>query len=298
MRRLKKYLGLLAIAELLALPVPTSAQGKPTSKGGSPAVELFAQFRDAKGAQAGSGFLDKIHSDGKGPYYSDPADGYPNHVLLSEGTGSLVIQIQPSRLVDRQVIFEFDQPTRSVDYKHLTCSYRPAGPENAGLTAPASLRRHANPKRTDSVLTYISTTYEFHRQWVAGANHDKKFSWVSTGHPLNLATMPVGPEAQAFVGMDVLYRIAGDVSGYLLTFNNTGAREMSRTGIVQITHPDNRTWVLKPLPVSVGDAPFTMLALNEARRFGVVYGASRQERGWCDMGDWKMPFELTLTRRY
>lgn len=294
----KKYLGVLAIVELCALAVPTYAQEQVKSKSNSPIVELFAQFRDAKSAQP-AGFLDKIHSDGKGSYYSDPAGGHPNYVLLSQGTGRLVMQIQPSKLLNRRVVFEFDQATRGVDFEHLVChSYHPTGPENVGFTAPIYLKDSANPSPGDKVFTDIVTTYEFRLQPVTRDNGGTQFVWVSTGHLLNLAMMPAGPEGRAHVGLVILYLTVGHRGGYFLYFNNSDTQEMSRTGIVEVTHPDDQTWILKPLPVGQADAPITMLAANEARRRVVVYGAAPQERGWCDMGDWMMPFELTLTRRY
>jgi hypothetical protein len=294
------FVTLAILFEVCPLAVLTYAQEEQKSKSHSPVVELFAQFRDAKGAQPGAGFLDKIHSDGKGAYYSDPGNVHPNKVLLSESTGRLIMEIRPSESVDRQVVFEFDQPTRYVDLDHLLCrSYHPKGPQNVGFTAPMYLKDHpANPSPTDRVFTHIMTTYELRLQPETDANGDTQFRWVSTGHLLNLATMPAGPESRAHVGLVVLYLTVGHVGGYFLNFNNNDTGEMSRTGIVEVTHPGDRTWVLKPLPVGQADAPITMLAANEVRRRVVVYSAAPQERGWCDMGDWMMPFELTLTRRY
>jgi len=295
----KKYLGVLAIVELCALAVPTYAQEELEPKSNSPVVELFARFRDAKGAQAGAGFLDKIHSDGKGAYYSDPAGEHPNYVLLSKGTGRLIMLIRPSELVNRQVAFEFDQPTRSVDFEHLAChSYHTRGPESVGFRPPVYLRDPANPSPTDKVFTQIVTTYEFRLQTVTGENGEAQLRWVSTEHLLNLATMPAGPQSRAHVGLVVMYLTFGHRGGYFLNFNNTDTQGKSPTGIAEITHPDGQTWVLKPLPLGRADAPITMLAANDARRRVVVYAATLQERGWCDMGDWNMPFELTLTRRY
>jgi hypothetical protein len=102
------------------------------------------------------------------------------------------------------------------------------------------LKDSVNPNGSDRIFTHIVTTYEFRLQPVKGAKGDTQFRWVSTGHLLNLATMPAGPERRAHVGLVVLYLTVGHVGGYFLNFNNIHTQEMSRSGIVEVTHPITR----------------------------------------------------------
>ncbi len=300
MLEIKWFRIIAALMGLLAFPAVAGAQGVAKSGRQASAVELYARFRDAKAGSRGSAFLDKIRSDGKGVYFSDPAGGHPNYVLLSKGSGRLILQIQPSRLVARQVVFEFDRPTRTVDYEHLAChSYHPAGPQDVGFAPPTDLADHENPNGSDKVFTRISTTNEFRGEQVRDANGETQLRWVSTGRVLNLATMTAGPDARAYVGLSVWYWIRGHRGVYYLSLNNNSdAREISGAGIAEVTHPDDRTWVLKPLTLADPDTTSATPTANEFRRRIVVNGDTPHERGWCNLGDWEMPFELTLTRRY
>lgn len=299
MRENKRLATIAALIGLLGFAAVGAAQRQNTARKAH-AVELYAQFRDARMGLGGSAYKDRIHSDGKGPYYSDPAGGSPNYVLLSEDTGSLVLQIQPSELVTRQVVLEFDEPTRIVDYERLTCQpFHPLGSPNPEFAPPAYLATHASPNGRDRIFTRISTNYEYRMQTVTGANGDKPPGWVSTGRFLNLAAMTAGPGAKAYAGLSVWYWIQGYHGVYYLNLKNNGdPGVIAATGIAEVTHPDDRTWVLKPLSLTNSVTPGSTPANDEFRRRVVFYGQNPHAPGWCDMGDWNMPFELTLTRRY
>ena len=68
-------------------------------------------------------------------------------------------------------------------------------------------------------------------------------------------------------------------------------------GVVKVTHPSAGVWVIEPQ--SPNDAaPLRSLGPNEA---GFKIGAPEERRvhpgGNCDLGDWVMPFQLTLYTR-
>ena len=68
-------------------------------------------------------------------------------------------------------------------------------------------------------------------------------------------------------------------------------------GVAKVTHPSADVWVVEPQSPDDG-IPLRSLGPNEAG-FKVAVPEVKRVRsgGNCDLGDWVMPFKLTLSRQ-
>jgi len=249
-------------------------------------IELSANFR--------SDSNDGIYSDNSAvPYTSNRiTSGYPNDVILRE-PGTLYMRIQKNR----RVYFRFDAVSRFPSTYDpgstlVTChEYSVDGISGNGFTenAPAFLTNGTVTQTND--LTIITTG--------ASVRYDTASGWVEDATLPTIATMAAGG-APLHVWMSVRFDTIDDDESFHVHHNYGLWTGLSpRTGIAQVTHPNADTWVLVPLPDGDLAHPLRALGWNDAS-LTMAVGTHRKDGhlgGYCDLGYWVMPFELTLKRR-
>jgi hypothetical protein len=265
---------------LVVLVVPPGPMLAQKGKAASPQAEteLEAQFRDSQG--------DKIYSDGGGPYYTvrEPDRTYSSVVMLNSD-GRLNMRV----VKNRRVFLNFDTPIRRVwpsTNGQLTC--HDYGGETVFYVDPPSFL--AGVPENDSI--YISTF---------GKITDNGSQWVyDPSVPFDFRTMAVHPTESALVRIQINFYTAADAGmfGVMPSYQLWSADVPLAGGVANVTHPSADAWVIESrFPDNAAVPPF-LLGPNEA---GFKITAPEVKRvhpgGNCDLGDWVMPFGLTLTKR-
>lgn len=245
-------------------------------------TELYADFRDAYG--------DKIHSNGAGSLYSnDDTSGYPNNVIFSEG-GSLYMRIQQTQ----RVFFDFTDPIRDWKDPDWGVKCRAWSPTGTGTEfslpgpPPAFLLGDGRP---DNYLTIIQTGGGYTLKDDGDWSYDREYVDLRT-----IATV-------AYVVMSIRFDIP-DESIFMFFGSHIWTPDYAKpengwTGIVQITRENDATWLIEPLPVEHRIAIERGLEADQTSLFmlGSTGKGNKGLSGNCDLGDWRMPFALTLTLR-
>ena len=252
-------------------------------------IELSASFRGASD--------DGVYSDNPSvPYVSNgDTPGYPNNVLLRE-PGTLYMRIQKNR----RVYFNFNVPSISPpitstyvpNNTDVTChEYAVDGVSGKIFTEPAPVFLTNGTVTLDNDLTIITTS--------ASVRYDAASGWVEDATLPTMAKMAV-TGTPLYVWLSFRFDTIVDDESFHIHHNYELWTGLSpRTGIAKVTHPDVNTWVLVPLPDDDPDHPLRALGRNDAS-LTMAVGTHRKDGhsgGYCDLGYWNMPFELTLTRR-
>ena len=255
------------LAILVALNGVVLAQkGKTTSY----YAELSATFDDASGM---------IHSDGAGAYTSNSiSPGYPNNIIF-KSDGSLYMRIQKNR----RLIIDFDSRTpgtpEPIVNGAVTCrEFAPAGTDPTYFTAePPDLVLPGVPPND---LTGVATAGSW-SQPDGGVYNTAKF---------NFALMTQGQSA--YVSLSFYFTTSpAEEAFYLMPGLNWWDPSGLHAGIVKVTYlgqnvdTGKRSWEV--VPVS-GQASLY---------FPISYVRKVHGSGTCYMGDWEMPFRVTLADR-
>lgn len=276
---LKTLMGPAALVlALLLIPAAMSAQ-----KGKIPrTTELVADFRDAVG--------DKIHSNGTDPFYSnDDTPGYPNNVYLSE-SGTLAMRIQQTQ----RVFFDFDSPIRYPVDESGRVMCRAYSPDGTGTifysTPPAFVLDGGRP---DNPFTQITTG--------GGYVEDGNGDWSFSSTYVNLKALAVGEIA--YVLLSIRFDIP-DESFFMHFGSRIWVLDYAKpvngwAGIVRVTRTSGLSWYIDPLPIDHPIAAARGLEADQTALFmqGSTGKGARGLSGNCDLGDWQLPFGLTLTVR-
>ena len=229
---------------------------------------------------------DKIRSDGGGAYYT---------VLDSDGTYSSVVELDRDgrlnmRVVrNRRVFFEFDTPVRPAPLNasgQLTCH------EWTGGVFYADPPSFLPPGVPDNDSFYLSTFGEITYNGT---------EWVyDPVPPFDFRTMKVDATARSLVRVQFNFYTVEDAGlfGVMPNYKLWTSDAKLAGGVVQVRHPSANVWVVEPQSPDDPDAPLRSLGPNEA---GFKVGAPAEKRvhegGNCDLGDWVMPFQLTLYKQ-
>jgi hypothetical protein len=236
---------------------------------------LTALFRDDGG--------DKILSDGGGVYYSIPDRYHPNRVELGSD-GRLHVEVQGNR----RVVLVFDTAARPAPIDPevgLTCREYVADGGWFHMAPPPFLAGVPNNDFTD-IETFGEITYNG-TAWV----------YDPTGPKFNFTTMKVGTAA-SLVRVQINFGIVESPELFGIMPNYRQWTGEPAGGIVKVTHPSANVWIVEPQSPDDPVVPLRSLGPDESG-FKVTAPAVRREHdgGTCDLGDWKMPFRLTLTKR-
>jgi hypothetical protein len=237
---------------------------------------LRGEFRDASG--------DKIQSDTGAPYYTvqDPDRTYASVVQL-DSDGRLDFRV----LRHRRVLFNFDdfvRPAPVNEKGELTC-HEWTG--DVFYADPPSFT--AGVPNIDSF--YLSTFGEIRYDGTA---------WVyDPDPPFDFRTMAVDTNASSLIRVQINFYTAEDAGmfGVMPNYRLWSAETSLAGGVLKVTHPSADTWVVEPQALDNG-IPLRSLGPNEAG-FKVAVPEIRRVRsgGNCDLGDWVMPFHLTLVKQ-
>lgn len=275
----RAVLGVVLVSFLLQ-PSPMLAQkSKP--------IELTAQFRDSWDGNTQK-YSDKIHSDGGGVYYTvrDPDRVYASVVQL-DADGRLKIEVRRHR----KVIFEFDTPVRPAPLNaggQLTC--HDYGGDTVFHVDPPSFLTGVPDYTSVYFTSFGKITYD-------GTN------WVYDASTMfDFRAMPVDANAATLVRVQFNFYTAADgpAAGYgvMPNYQLWSAATPLAGGVVRVTHPTADSWVVEPQYPDDPAAPLRGLGPNEA---GFKFATPEVRRvhpgGNCDLGDWVMPFRLTLDKR-
>jgi hypothetical protein len=271
----KALIGVTAVLlAFLLVPGPISAQKTKNSS-----TELGADFRDASG--------DKIHGNGTGPFYSNnDTSGYPNDVVLAPN-GSLYMRIQKTQ----RVFFDFDTPLRNWldENGEITCrAYSTDGRSGTVFSYPGPTPAFL-PGRPDNDFTLIVT---------GGGYTENNGQWSFSSTYVNLKTIPVGEVA--YVAMSFRFDIPEE-SFFMFFGSRIWTPDYAKpangwTGIVQVTRDSGTSWYIEPLPVDHPIALARGLQADQTSLFtlGSTGKGNKSLSGNCDLGDWRMPFGLSL----
>jgi hypothetical protein len=259
---------------LLLVPAAMSAQ-----KGKIPrTTELYADFRDAAG--------DKIHSNHTDPFYSnDDTPGYPNSVYLSE-SGTLAMRIQQTQ----RVFFDFNTPLRTWVDESGRVMCRAYSPDGTGTifyaTPPEFLSTGGRP---DNHFTQIVT---------GGGYVENNGVWSFSSTYVNLKALGAGEIA--YVLLSIRFDIP-DESLFMHFGSRIWALDYAKpangwAGIVQVTRTSGQSWYIEPLPIDHRIATERGLQADQTALFmqGSTGKGAKGLSGNCDLGDWQMPFALSL----
>jgi hypothetical protein len=285
-----KIVALACVIALLALPgLGLAEKGGKGKKGGEQGarVALRAKFREVSFPTACP--TDKICADVADPY-EDGKGG--NFAGLLKDTGQLSMAIFPAG--GRTIFFQFDdhiQGTGGICYDHLDNIVN-------NVTAPV-------PERVTATGASIMTHNEF---------------GDSSGVALDLRALP--PDDSFYVEFFIRFHVE-DVDGpYDVRFNKTlesndPPKQLTpgvTRGVVQITTFDKRDgseladgitdrWVLQPIPdpsqvpcAAVAGQPCQPSEAN-LHLFTKTEGKRNAPSVHCNLGDFIVPFGLTLTRK-
>jgi hypothetical protein len=306
-----KLLTFVAVFALLAfVPLALAQKGsKPDKSGGGSGgkgstndsgstIQVEATFADVAEAcgrdEYGNPLQCKLRSDGQGPYTSSRrVRGYSNLVALSGISGYLYMQIHFEEYFGRHIVFQFDTPARTTATDPLVCNaFKGIIPPT--YTRPAPEYVTTAPYIAPVIRTRISSGNEL---VFDGGKWQRK---VVQGNEvlLNLLEMPQGDTRYA--ELLIIFEIEDPSPEFekdvvYLGFNNNFQRELlesgnTAAGVVQVTHPSDNTWVMAPVPFP----PPTDTLLGEDQAVNWIYDLDLG--GNCDLGDYYMPFELTITR--
>jgi hypothetical protein len=236
---------------------------------------LAALFRDE--------LEDNIRSDGGGAYLTvrDPDRTYASIVQL-ETDGRLRIWI----LRNRRVMFNFDTPAR------------PAPLTNGQLTCHDYTGDlfYADPP---SFLTGVPDNDSFYL-WTFGKITYNGAEWVyDPSSMFDFRTMPVDANASTLVRVQINFYTAEDAGmfGVMPNYQLWSAETSLAGGVLKVTHPSSDVWVVEPQS-PVDGIPMRSLGPNEAGfKLGVPEVRRVSPGGNCDLGDWVMPFRLTLVKQ-
>ncbi len=257
-------------------------------------TELIADFRDA--TDSAGNYTDRIHSDGLGPYRSDgPFSPSSNRIELT-AKGDLYLRIQQSR----RVLFEFNDPLRGTpidDNEDVPCRESAAtGVRDFSLAAPPFLLPGASAVPNNRA-TVITTLGSFTRDVTSGG-------WKYVASTYSLASM--AEHESAFVALNVRFDTVEEAGTFGVLLNSEASdspRPMS--GIVKVTHRHTpaslrtvETWGVESISASDSPAPPSALGARGARLVLAVTAVRNSHGpGSCDLGDFVVPFGLTLTAR-
>lgn len=225
------------------------------------------------------------------PYVTEKVSGWANAASLSPDGGRLMFQVTypPDKQV-RYVVLDFSVPTtdNTTPYPTGTLSCQTVNGEPFdGPIAPAFLR-DAHVAHTTFIR--IVSSFEWFKKddgtW--GIDRDNY-------RMLNLAAMPDNePQyAQALIYFDV-----ADMDDLWLGVNSKGvnraAQDVSYIKVVR----NGQAWTVTPIPP--GEAGFSDFSRANVAHLSVSATAPRNRiyttrTGFCDLGDFVMPFELRLT---
>jgi hypothetical protein len=261
----------LALAVAFAASVALQAQK-------ARSTELSALFRDDPG--------DKIHSDDGGVYYTvrDPDRVYASVVEL-DADGRLNLTIRRHR----KVIFEFDNPVRPAPLTggQLTC--HDYNGDVVFHVVPPSFLTGVPDYSSVYFTTFGKITYNG-TVWV-----------YDPSTMFDFRAMPVDANAGALVRVQInFYTVAdpGAVYGVMPNYRLWSADAPLAGGVVRVTHPTADSWVVEPQDPNDPSAPLRSLGPNEAGfKIGVPEVRRVHPGGNCDLGDWLMPFQITLYKR-
>ena len=281
---LKAALGAVLVS-LVLQPGPMLAQkGKPAPL----ETQLAALFRDN---WDGEKYGDKIHSDGGGLYSTvkGPDRTYLSIVQL-RSDGSLQFWVE--RTSTRKVTFEFDSAVRPAPRNadgQLTChEYSLDGSGAVFYVDPPSFLTGVPDNDSFRLTTSHKMTYNG-TEWV----------YQLPSPHFDFRTMPVDATASALVRAPFGFYTTAD-SGLFAVLPNYSRDGSRGGGVVKVTHPHADVWIVEPqsAPQLPGDPPLRSLGLNEAL-FDYTVPAVKREHGGgrCDLGDWVMPFQITLIKQ-
>jgi hypothetical protein len=282
---LKAAFGVVLVS-LVLQPGPMWAQkGKPAP----PETQLAALFRDN---WDGEKYGDKIHSDGGGLYYTEmnPDRTYASIVKL-QSDGSLQFWVE--RTSNRKVTFEFDSVVRPAPRNadgQLTCyEYSTDGSGPVFYVDPPSFLTGVPDIEYFRMSTLHKMTYNG-TEWV----------YQLPSPYFDFRTMTVDATASALVRAQLGFHTTADSGNFPVSPNWSRDAWSPGGGVVKVTHPYADVWVVEPqsAPQLPGDPPLRGLGLNVA---GFQYQVNsvrrtKQPGGNCDLGDWVMPFQITVTK--
>jgi len=285
MRRIMRRIVFACTLALLVVPLLVVAQGK----GAKPVTpEYDVTFTDNYG--------DKIHSDGKG--------AYPG-ARLNESIFSLTAYASQGR----SIIFQFNDPSSYTYGETVACRSWETGLYYTRPTPPYLLAAVPDDRVPQTVWADLGTSYEM--VWNGSAwvriIAKKKGDFISYKY-LNFLAMPSGTKAYVIFGYGFdLVGYAGDATEYTVNHNNNfdlglipgrpGA--VFDAGIAEVEAVvAGWEWKIRPLPERFPVLSGVPTVQNQANHHVLVAASASGGLGTlrCDLGNFYMPFELTLRR--
>jgi len=239
--------------------------------------ELSAVFQDAGG--------DMVRSDGLGTYVW-PANFNGAQAIFNHQYGHIDFQAYLSSS-GRSAIFEFDQANRMRnpvdDNGTVECRDYRGNPFPEREAPPAWL-----PGGLPNVSWFLVRTESLVIYTVV----DGVETWASTGTPFNVRDMTVG--STVIVGVNLTFKDDTWREFWVLMnerqWNGMDLKYVS--GFAKVTRTAQTTWELEPL----GDEPRPFGVRNQAHVIAYAPEVRKVHTGgYCDIGDWLMPYKITFT---
>lgn len=250
---------------------------------GAVSNELRAVFADATGDRI-------ISDDGRAYVSTDPRHRY-DAVAFSPDLGSIVISVGVTSPAARFLNLDFMEMDMLDDY-------RISEPGGDGYDCRDYFNKQMNvpefPMPPIALPGSADTTSFVIQTWAKVTYTNGK--WQSTGTTFNVRDMPV--RDTVYVGFNFSFKTAGRT--FWLAFNEKhwgGLDLRLAPGFAQVTRTDENTWLLRPIDPATAPALPNGTEENFANLFVYVPEVKRVHgAGYCDLGNWRMPFSITLTR--
>jgi len=276
---------LIPVLLAVALAAPASAQ-----------TLLSATFTSGSGCAV-------ANDDPNTPYEATPrTKGYSNEVGLST-SGTLYFRVLQPDVLKRTIKLDFSnrlsQPTGATPCRRF-------GSVVDDFTCSSPLFLAAPAPEPYVTFSWISTMYEWvyeDYQWVRREEPDRKGNLQPV--IFNFNTQQNGTTRYAALNWQLRFDEGSpDQYAYWLFFSNTWNSELNpaerRDGIVAITRMDDATWVVRPidpskdhpLPPRVQGSQALLTQYVLADPDSCVPGVGAH----CYLGDYLLPFELTLKK--
>jgi hypothetical protein len=245
-----------------------------------------------------------ITNDKEEPYVTTARiNGSSNEVCVA-ASGTLYFRVLRPDVLGRTIKLDFSRVVSLPWEEPGEVPCMPGGGSTAGFgCAPPTFLPGLAPTLTYSVMT---TAYEWeflNSAWRRKTQTDRRGN--VTPVYLNLYTPGAWKRYAVLNWSFKLDEGAGDQYIHWLIFGNTWDKALNepsgRVGIVAVTRVDDSTWVVRPISPINGDPPLPG-DLVDSQAYLTRYVLASPDNcvpgtgGSCHLGDYVMPFELTLKK--
>ena len=225
------------------------------------------------------------------PYITEKVSGWANAASLSPDGGRLMFQVTyPPDNQERYVELDFSVPTADNANPYptgrLSCQTMNGEPFS-GPIAPAFL---SDPPVAHTTFIRIVSSFE----WFMMDDH----TWGIDRENYRMLNLAAMADKETRYASALIYFDVADMDDFWLGLNSKGVNQAAQdVSYIKVVR-NGQTWTVTPIPP--GEAGFSADSLANVAHLSVPATAPKNRiyttrAGFCDLGNFVMPFELQLT---